>query len=87
MAAYAEGMNILRNANIGSQKNASVDAETTPLREPEYYQYDFDLINGVIESFKRVACHQRGPPADYRPFGDLTLMPAARNALRASPTR
>jgi 6-phosphogluconate dehydrogenase len=42
MAAFAEGMNILRNANVGKQTHA-VDAETTPLRFPEHYQYDFDL--------------------------------------------
>jgi len=38
MGAYAEGLNILRNANIGKTKGAA-DAETTPLREPEHYQY------------------------------------------------
>jgi 6-phosphogluconate dehydrogenase len=42
MAAYAEGMNILRNANVGKSKIVA-DAETTPLRNPEYYQFDFDL--------------------------------------------
>ena len=52
MAAYAEGMNILRNANIGSQKNASVDAETTPLRHPELYQYDFNLTD-IAEVWRR----------------------------------
>src|SRR6516165_8406296 len=42
MSAYAEGMNILRHANIGEQKGA-IDAETTPLRNPELYRYDLDL--------------------------------------------
>ena len=42
MAAYAEGLNVLRHANVGKQTRAS-DAETTPLRSPEYYQYDLDL--------------------------------------------
>jgi len=42
MAAYAEGFNILRNANIGKQSHAK-DAETTPLSHPEYYSYDFDV--------------------------------------------
>jgi 6-phosphogluconate dehydrogenase len=42
MAAYAEGFNILRNANIGAQPRAK-DAETTPLSHPEYYSYDFDV--------------------------------------------
>jgi 6-phosphogluconate dehydrogenase len=42
MAAYAEGLNILRHANVGKAK-AEHDAETTPLRNPEHYQYEFDL--------------------------------------------
>jgi 6-phosphogluconate dehydrogenase len=42
MAAYAEGFNVLRHANAGMRDRA-VDAETTPLREPQYYQYDFNL--------------------------------------------
>ena len=42
MAAYAEGLNILRHANVGSSA-AEHDAETTPLRTPEHYQYDFKL--------------------------------------------
>ena len=42
MAAYAEGLNILQHAGVGSAK-AEHDAETTPLRHPEHYQYDFDL--------------------------------------------
>jgi 6-phosphogluconate dehydrogenase len=45
MAAYAEGLNILRHANVGRQTHA-VDAETTPLRHPERYQYDLDLAEG-----------------------------------------
>jgi 6-phosphogluconate dehydrogenase len=51
MAAYAEGLNILRNANIGRQEGA-VDAETTPLREPEMYRYDMDLPN-IAEVWRR----------------------------------
>jgi 6-phosphogluconate dehydrogenase len=39
MAAYAEGLNILRHANVGKRERAA-DAETTPLREPELYRYD-----------------------------------------------
>jgi 6-phosphogluconate dehydrogenase len=42
MAAYAEGLNILHNANVGKQHTAK-DAETTPLRNPECYQFDLDL--------------------------------------------
>ena len=51
MAAYAEGLNILRNANIGNQKQIS-DAETTPLRDPEFYRYDIDLSE-VAEVWRR----------------------------------
>src|SRR6185503_21390422 len=41
MAAYAEGLSILRSANVGNQKHG-IDAETTPLRDPEHYRYDLD---------------------------------------------
>jgi len=51
MAAYAEGLGILRDANIGKQKHA-VDAETTPLRDPEHYQYDLNLRD-ITEVWRR----------------------------------
>jgi len=51
MAAYAEGLNVLRSANVGKQTHA-VDAETTPLRDPEHYQYDFNLAD-VAEVWRR----------------------------------
>lgn len=51
MAAYAEGLNILRNANVG-KKQGDVDAETTPLRCPEYYQYDLNLAD-ITEVWRR----------------------------------
>jgi 6-phosphogluconate dehydrogenase len=51
MAAYAEGLGILRSANIGKQKDA-IDAETTPLRNPEHYQYDFNLSD-ITELWRR----------------------------------
>src|ERR1700759_4601936 len=51
MAAYAEGMAILQNANVGKQRRA-VDAETTPLRDPEHYQYDINLRD-VAEVWRR----------------------------------
>jgi len=51
MAAYAEGMNILRSANIGKREHA-VDAETTPLRDPERYQYDLNL-GDIAEVWRR----------------------------------
>src|SRR5580658_7733646 len=44
MAAYAEGLGVLKSANIGKHEH-EVDAETTPLTNPEYYQYDLDLGN------------------------------------------
>jgi 6-phosphogluconate dehydrogenase len=51
MAAYAEGLGILRSANVGKQGHAS-DAETTPLRNPEHYQYDFNLPD-IAEVWRR----------------------------------
>ncbi len=51
MAAYAEGMNILKHANVGKAKR-DVDAETTPLRNPEHYQYDLNLPD-VAEVWRR----------------------------------
>ena len=51
MAAYAEGMGILRNADIG-KGNREVDAETTPLRHPENYQFDFNLAD-ISELWRR----------------------------------
>ena len=51
MAAYAEGLNILRHANIGKQEQ-SVNAETAPLSSPEYYQYDLNLTD-VTELWRR----------------------------------
>jgi 6-phosphogluconate dehydrogenase len=51
MAAYAEGMGILRHANIGKEKGVR-DAETTPLRDPGLYQYDFDL-GEIAEVWRR----------------------------------
>lgn len=51
MAAYAEGLGVLRNANIGKQGHAS-DAETTPLRDHEHYQYDLNLRD-IAEVWRR----------------------------------
>jgi 6-phosphogluconate dehydrogenase len=51
MAAYAEGLAILKDANIGKREHA-IDAETTPLRNPEHYQYDLDLRD-VAELWRR----------------------------------
>jgi len=51
MAAYAEGLGILRDADIGKQKRA-VDAETTPLRDPEHYQYELNMRD-IAEVWRR----------------------------------
>jgi 6-phosphogluconate dehydrogenase len=51
MAAFAEGLNILHNADIGGAEH-EIDAETTPLREPELYQYDFDIAD-IAEVWRR----------------------------------
>jgi 6-phosphogluconate dehydrogenase len=51
MAAYAEGLNILKNANAGNRPR-EVDAETTPLRDPDYYKYDLNVTD-VAELWRR----------------------------------
>jgi 6-phosphogluconate dehydrogenase len=51
MAAYAEGLGILAAANVGKREHAT-DAETTPLRDPEHYQYDLDLAD-IAEVWRR----------------------------------
>jgi len=51
MAAYAEGLNILQHANVGKRRQEA-DAETTPLRDPQYYQYDLDLAD-IAEVWRR----------------------------------
>jgi 6-phosphogluconate dehydrogenase len=51
MAAYAEGFSVLHHANVGKRAH-DADAETTPLRHPEHYQYDFDLAE-IAELWRR----------------------------------
>ena len=51
MAAYAEGLGVLRAANVGQHPD-TIDAETTPLRDPEHYQYDLDLAD-IAEVWRR----------------------------------
>jgi 6-phosphogluconate dehydrogenase len=51
MAAYAEGLAVIQNANIGKKSHA-IDAETTPLRDPQHYQYDFNLPD-IAEVWRR----------------------------------
>jgi 6-phosphogluconate dehydrogenase len=52
MAAYAEGFNVLHQANVGKQRGRVEDAETAPLRDPQYYQYDIDVAE-VAEVWRR----------------------------------
>jgi 6-phosphogluconate dehydrogenase len=52
MAAYAEGLNILRHANAGAASARAADAETSPLRNPEHYRYDLDLRD-ITEVWRR----------------------------------
>ena len=51
MASYAEGLNILRNANAGTVERTA-DAETTPMSDPQYYQYELDLP-AIAEVWRR----------------------------------
>jgi 6-phosphogluconate dehydrogenase len=51
MAAYAEGLGVLKAANVGKRK-ADSDAETTPLRAPEHYQYEFNVAD-IAELWRR----------------------------------
>jgi len=51
MAAYAEGLSVLRSADVGKRQD-NIDAETTPLRDPKHYQYDFNLRD-VAEVWRR----------------------------------
>jgi 6-phosphogluconate dehydrogenase len=52
MAAYAEGLNILRHAGVGAEDGAAADAETAPLRDAAAYRYDFDVAE-VAEVWRR----------------------------------
>ena len=52
MAAYAEGLNVLHNANVGKEQNAGASAEQAPLRQPEYYRYEIDVAD-VAEVWRR----------------------------------
>ena len=72
MAAYAEGLNILKHANVG-RKKVEHDAETTPLRHPEHYQYDLNLAD-VAEVWRRGSVIQSW------------LLDLTAQALAASPT-
>ena len=52
MAAIAEGLSIIEHANVGQAKMRAADAETTPLRDPQYYQYDINVAD-VAEVWRR----------------------------------
>ncbi len=52
MAAYAEGLNVIKNANVGKKGRESASAEVTPLRNPEHFQYDFNLPD-ITELWRR----------------------------------
>jgi 6-phosphogluconate dehydrogenase len=52
MAAYAEGLNVIRNANVGTKGREHASAEVTPLRNPEHFQYDFNLAE-ITELWRR----------------------------------
>ena len=52
MAAIAEGLSIIKHANVGQGDMQAADAETTPLRDPQYYQYDIDVAE-VAEVWRR----------------------------------
>jgi 6-phosphogluconate dehydrogenase len=52
MAAYAEGLNIIKNANVGKKGREAASAEVTPLRHPEHFEYDFDLAE-ITELWRR----------------------------------
>jgi 6-phosphogluconate dehydrogenase len=52
MAAYAEGLNVIKNANVGKKGREAASAEITPLRNPEHFQYDFNLAD-ITELWRR----------------------------------
>ena len=52
MAAYAEGLNVIKHANVGKKGRDAASAEVTPLRHPEHFQYDFDLAE-ITELWRR----------------------------------
>ena len=64
MAAYAEGLNILKHADIG-KRPAEADAETTPLRDPADYQYEFDLAE-IAELWQRGGDRELAAGSDGR---------------------
>ncbi len=94
MAAYAEGLNILKNANAGKVQREA-DAETAPMEQPEYYQYDLDLPE-VTEVWRRgsvigswlldltAAAMQESPTSPSSPAASRTPARAAGPRSRRS---
>ena len=78
MAAYAEGLNILHNANVGKQQRQA-DAETAPLRDPQYYQYDLDIPE-VAEVWRRGQRRRQLAARPHRPraVARTTTSPTSR---------
>ena len=73
MAAYAEGLGVLKSANVGKQQSEA-DAETTPLRNPEHYQFDLNLAD-VAEVWRRGQRHRlvaAGPDGERAGRGPAT---------------
>ena len=81
MAAYAEGMGILRAANVGKREHAR-DAETMPLRDPEHYQYDFDLPD-IAEVWRRGSVIVQGYWTSRRPPSQTPSGSGAGSPTRA----
>ena len=77
MAAYAEGLNILKNADIGKRAHES-DAETTPVRNPEHYQYRLQ----PCRHHRGVAPRQRGQLLAARPYGTGVLLGSRPGRIR-----
>ena len=69
MAAYAEGLGVLKAANVG-KKTGAIDAETTPLRDPEHYQYDLNLRRHR----RGLAARQRDRVVAARSYRDASLI-------------
>ena len=82
MAAYAEGLNILKHANVGTVKQQA-DAETAPLRDAQYYQYDIDLPGGR----RGLAARERHRVVAARPRRPLALGASRPQRLRGPRVR
>ena len=84
MAAYAEGLNVIANADIGKREH-EIDAETTPLRDPQYYPYDIDIAD-VAEVWRRGSVIASWL-LDLTAAALHDVADARRSSAAASPTR